>query len=268
MKSYETIRLARDSRGVATITLARPQKQNALDGQAIAELHGMATDIAADATIRAVVLTGEGKSFCAGADLAWMKAQFSADRARRTGEARKLAEMLHGLNTLPKPVIARVQGHAFGGGLGLISVCDVAVGASAAKFGFTETRLGLIPATIAPYVLARMGEGRARRVFMSARVFGADEARDLGLVARVVAAGDLDLAVEEEIAPYLCAAPGAVAAAKQLTRSFGAVIDRSVIDETVARLANCWEEPEAREGISAFLEKREPRWARAGRAGA
>ena len=168
--------------------------------------------------------------------------------------------MLRALNELPKPVIARVHGNAFGGGLGIISVCDVAIGVDTAKFGFTETRLGIIPGTISPYVLARMGEGKARRVFMSARLFGALEARDLDLLSQVVSMDELDAAIEREIKPYLSAAPGAVARSKQLARSLGPVIDDAVIAATIERLADTWETDEAREGLAAFFDKSTPSW--------
>ena len=169
--------------------------------------------------------------------------------------------MLRALNEIPKPLIGRIHGNAFGGGLGLISACDVAIGAERARFGFTETRLGIIPATISPFVLARIGEGPARRVFMSARLFDAAEARDLGLLARVVSEDDLDEAVEREVAPYLSAAPSAVAAAKALARRLGPALDDAVLDDVIRRLADTWETPEAREGITAFFEKRPPAWA-------
>ena len=166
---YDTLRLETDTRGVATLTLAREPKHNAMSAQMIAELTQAAAALAADDAVRVVVLTGAGKSFCAGGDLGWMQAQRDMDPATRSAEAAKLAAMLGALNTLPKPLIGRVQGNAFGGGVGMASVCDVAIGVDTLKMGFTETRLGIIPATIGPYVLARMGEGRARRVFMSAR---------------------------------------------------------------------------------------------------
>ena len=146
------------------------------------------------------------------------------------------------------------------GGIGMMSVCDTVVAVEDAKFGLTEVRLGLIPATISPYVLARMGEGKARRVFMSARIFGAQEARDLDLVAKVVPAEGLDAAVETEIKPYLAAAPAAVAASKALARSLGPDMSDAVIDDTIRRLADTWETPEAQEGISAFFDKRKPNW--------
>lgn len=257
---FETIRIETDPRGVATLTLARAEKHNSLSATMIAELTAVAAELAADPAVHVVVLTGEGASFCAGGDLDWMRAQFTANRATRIAEARKLALMLQALNELPKPLIGRVQGQAFGGGIGMMSVCDVCIAVDGAKFGLTETRLGLIPATISPYVVARMGEGKARRVFMSARLFDAAEARELDLVARVVAAEELDAAVEREVKPYLAAAPGAVARAKALARSLGTQITEAVIAATIERLADCWEDPEAHEGISAFFDKRKPAW--------
>jgi methylglutaconyl-CoA hydratase len=258
--TYETLRLERDKRGVATITLARPEKHNALSATMISELNRAASEMATATEVRAVVLTAEGASFCAGGDLGWMRAQFDASREQRIAEARRLAMMLKSFNELPKPLIGRVQGQAYGGGVGMMSVCDVVVAVEHASFGLTETRLGLIPATIAPYVLARMGEGRARRVFMSARLFSAKEARELGLVAKVASVSGLDQAVEAEIRPYLSAAPGAVAASKALTRSLGTAITDAVIDDTIQRLADTWDKPEAREGVTAFFERRKPSW--------
>lgn len=259
--TYETITLATDPRGVATLTLNSPEKHNALDPRMIADLQRATDALAGEEAVRLVVLTGAGKSFCAGGDLGWMRAQFDATREQRIAEARKLARMLGSLNELPKPLIGRVNGQAYGGGMGLLSVCDVCVAADGARFGFTEARLGLVPATISPYVLARMGEGMARRVFMSARLFDAEEARALGLVARVTPADGLDAAVEAEIAPYLACAPGAVAASKRLARSLGPAIEPETVERTIAALADAWEQPEAHEGVSAFFEKRKPRWA-------
>ncbi len=260
---YETIRVETDPRGVATLTLAREDKHNAMSAQMIAELSQAAAQLGADDSVRVVILTGAGKSFCAGGDLGWMQAQRDMDAATRSAEAGKLAAMLGALNALPKPLIGRVQGNAFGGGVGMASVCDVAIGVDTLKMGFTETRLGIIPATIGPYVLARMGEGRARRVFMSARLFGADEAVDLGLLARIVPAQDLDAAIEAEVVPYLSCAPGAVAAAKQLARDLGPRIDAEVVEHTIAALAARWETDEAAEGIGAFFDKRKPAWIKA-----
>lgn len=259
--SWRTLDVRTDARGVAYVRLNTPEKRNVLSPQMIAELSEVAATIGNDGTTRAVVLSGAGTTFCAGGDLNWMKAQIEADRAQRMREARKLAEMLQALNTLSAPLIGRLHGGVFGGGIGMACICDVTLADRATKFCLSETRLGIIPATIGPYVLARMGEGNARRVFMSARIFDAVEAERLGIVSRAVAAEDLDQAVEAEVAPYLQVAPGAVAAAKKLARDLGPRIDAEIIDDTIRRLADIWETPEARHGIAAFLDKRPPDWA-------
>lgn len=256
----ETLRIETDARGIATLWLARPDKHNALSAQMIEELTAAAAQLGADPAVRVVVLAAMGKSFCAGGDLGWMQQQMAADADTRRAGARALAAMLNALNELPKPLIGRVHGNAFGGGIGMMSVCDVAVGARGARFGLTETRLGLIPATIGPYVIARMGEDRARRVFMSARIFDAAEAEALNLLAYTVDPEDLDAAIEDEIAPYLATAPGAVAAAKRLVRALGPRIDPAVIELSVEALVSVWEGDEAPEGIGAFFDKRKPRW--------
>ena len=257
-----TITLTTDARGVATLTLNRPEKHNAMSAAMIDELAKAAADLGRDPAVRVVVLTGAGKSFCAGGDLGWMQDQMRADAATRARGARALAEMLGSLNALPKPLIGRVQGQAFGGGVGLIAVCDIAIAVQGAKFGLTETRLGLIPATIGPYVLARMGASRARQVFMSGRVFGADEAVRLGLAAGAVPSAALDAAVEAEIAPYLACAPGAVARAKALVRYLDpGAPDAAAVEHSIAELIACWDGPEARDGIAAFFERRPAPWA-------
>lgn len=259
--TYETISLRMDDRGVAYLTLNVPDKRNAMSVQMIAELHDFATSTGADTNTRAVVLSGAGKTFCAGGDLNWMKAQMDADRATRMSEARKFANMLRALNEMPTPMIGRIHGSAFGGGVGLACICDIAVAEEGTKFALTETRLGLNPATIGPYVVARLGEGIARRIFMSARLFEAAEAREIGLVAEIAASDALDAAVEKYVAPYLSVAPAAVGSGKKLLRFLGPRIDDAVIDVTIEHLADCWESEEAREGIEAFLNKRPPRWA-------
>jgi methylglutaconyl-CoA hydratase len=259
--NWQTISISIDDRGVATLRLARPQKHNSLSSQMIGELTKAAGELSADPSVRAVILTGEGESFCAGGDLEWMRSQFSASRQERIAEAMKLAGMLRALNEMAKPLIGRVNGQAYGGGLGMMSVCDLAIVSSQARFGFTETRLGLIPATIGPYVIARMGEGHARRVFMSARIFGADEAVAMGLAARSVEPDDLDAATDAEVKPYLSCSPQAVAAAKALARRLGPPIDDAIIADTVSWLADTWETADAAEGVGAFFDKRKPGWA-------
>jgi len=250
---FKTLKLATDARGVATLTLNRAEKHNALSGQMIDDLTAAAHHLAGDDGVRVVVLSSAGKTFCAGGDLAWMQQQMAADAETRFREARKLAEMLQALNTLPKPLIGALQGNAFGGGIGMACVCDVAIGVDHLKMGLTETRLGIIPATIGPYVVARMGEANARRVFMSGRLFGADEAVDLGIIARAVPADDLTAAIEAEVEPYLSCAPGAVAAAKALVRELGPAIDDAVIDHTINALVDRWETREASERIADFF---------------
>lgn len=260
MSDFETIRIGTDVRGVATLTLARAEKHNAMSARMIAELTEAARRLGEDARVRVVVLAAEGRSFCAGGDLGWMREQMAADRATRIREATKLAEMLLALDRLPKPLIGRVQGNAFGGGVGLAAVCDVAIGAEGVKMGLTETRLGIIPATIGPYVVARMGAARARRVFFSGRVFSAAEAVELGLLARAVPEAELDAAVEAEIAPYLSAAPRAVAAGKRLVADLARPVDDAQIALTIEALVGRWEDEESAEGIAAFFEKRRARW--------
>jgi methylglutaconyl-CoA hydratase len=257
---FETLQIKRDSRGIATLTLARAEKHNALNAEMISELRHAARLLGDDASVRVVVLTGTGKSFCAGGDLGWMRAQAGHDRATKIAESSELAYMLQELDSLCKPVVARVQGPAYGGGLGMLSVCDIVVAADTTKFGFTETRLGLIPATIGPYVLRRLGEGRARRVFMNAKIFPAHEALDLGLVSQVVPAAELDAVVEREAAQFLACAPGAVAEAKALCQYLARNPGAEQLAYTAERLAERWETEEGQEGIAAFFAQRKPGW--------
>ena len=258
--TYECIIIERNKNGVTRLVLNRPEKHNSLSGKLIEELSAASVELAEDRQTRVVVLSGEGKSFCAGGDLQWMKDQIGASREQRITEARRLAHMLRDLNHMPKPLVARVHGQAYGGGIGLMSVCDFVLAASGQTFGLTEVKLGLIPATISPYVVARMGEGAARQVFMSGELFNTERAVELGLVSRMVDADDLDRELENVVAPYLLAAPTAVASSKDLVRSLGSVIDEDVIEDTIVRLADVWENPAASEGISAFFEKRKPDW--------
>ena len=258
MREYSTVGVQLDERGVVSLGLDRVKKKNALSALMIEELTHFALNLPKGA--RVVVLSGAGDVFCAGGDLGWMKAQIDADCATRMSEARKLAMMLNVLNELDTPLIGRVHGGVFGGGIGLCCVCDSVIAEQGTKFGLTETRLGLIPATISPYVIARMGEGRARRVFMSARIFSATEAQELGIVSGVATTEDLDVQIEAEVAPYLSAAPNAVAASKRLARSLGPKITPEIIEMTIEVLASTWEGEEAEHGISAFLDKTKPRW--------
>ncbi len=262
MTGFETLRIETDERGVAHLWLARPEKHNALNTQMISELRQAASDLAKDGGVRAVVLAGEGKSFSAGADLTWMRAQFDRDRVGKITESLELARMLSDLDSLPKPLIGRVHGQAFGGGIGMMAVCDIVVAASHAKFALTETRLGVIPANIGPYVVRRLGEGNTRRIFMNGKRFDAAAARDLGLVSEVVDADGLDDAVEAEVGWFLDCAPGAVADAKALCLA----LSRDRIDDqhafTSESLADRWETAEAQEGIRCFFDGEKPSWSR------
>lgn len=260
--TYETLLVDVDPRGVATVTLNRPEKRNALSAQMMDDLTHVATTLGAAEETRAMVLTGAGSAFCGGGDLNWMKEQINADTTTRAKEAGRIARMLKALNETPTPLIGRIQGDAMGGGVGLACICDVAIAADHARFGLTETRLGLIPATIGPYVIARMGEGKARRIFMSSRVFGAAEAEKLDIIASHVAVDELDTVIAAEVAPYLTVAPRAVGTAKALARSLGMTIDQATIDATVDRLTSTWEGDEALHGLNAFLTKTKPRWAK------
>ena len=254
------IEVTRDARGVATLLLAREDKHNALSADMMSELEAAAIDLAQDETVRVVVLAAQGKTFCAGGDLAWMRAQFEMDADTRRAESARIATALGALYALPQPLIGRIHGNAFGGGVGLASVCDVAIGASGIRMGLTETKLGLIPANIGPYVVARMGATRASEVFMSARLFDADEAVRLNLLSRVVPSDGLDAAVEAEVAPYLDCAPGAVADAKRLMRALAGPVTQASVEMAIDALAARWDSPEAHEGISAFFDKRKPSW--------
>ncbi len=254
------IRFETDARGVATLTLARVDKHNALSAQMMTELEEAARRLASDPAVRVVVLAAEGKTFCAGGDLAWMREQFDMDADTRRVESRRIATVLGALYDLPQPLIGRVQGNALGGGVGLVSVCDVAIGVTGAKFGFTETLLGLIPANIGPYVLARMGGTRASEVFMSARVFGAEEAVRLNLLSRTIEPDGLDDAIEAEVLPYLSCAPGAMAEAKALMRDLAGRVTPEQVDLAIDALARRWQSDEAHEGVGAFFDKRAPSW--------
>ena len=256
----QTIHIAIEERGVARLTLARPEKHNALSAELIDALTEAAYDLGRNANVRVVVLAGEGASFCAGGDLGWMRAQFDATRAERVAEARRLAMLFKALNELPKPLIARVHGNAFGGGIGILSVCDMAISAATARFGLTEVRLGIIPATISPYVIARIGEAKARPLFLSGKIIDAWQAHAAGLLSRVVPEDALDEAIESEIRHLLAASPQAAARAKALARSLGVPITDELIDHVITQLADTWETEEAREGLAAFFERREPSW--------
>lgn len=250
-----------DSRGIATLTLDRAERHNAFDDGLIGELLEALQRLASDDSVRVVVLRAAGKSFSAGADLNWMRRMADYDETQNRADAMQLAELMRCLNTLPRVTVARVQGAAFGGGVGLIACCDIALASENARFSLSEVRLGLIPAVISPYVVRAIGERAARRYMLSAERFDAAEARRLGLVHEVVAADHLDTRLEALLDILTQAGPAAQAAAKDLVLAVtGKPIESALIEDTASRIAAIRASREGREGVAAFLEKRKPDW--------
>lgn len=247
---------------VLRLRLNRPQLHNAFDAALIAALTS-ALDVAGrDPDARVVVLEGEGPSFSAGADLQWMRGMAAASEDENREDALALARLMRTLDELPRPTVARVHGPAFGGGVGLVACCDIAIGTPQARFGLTESRLGLLPAVISPYVIAAIGPRQARRWFATAETFDADTALQLGLLHQVVAADALDDAVAAQVALLCRAAPQAAAMAKVLVRRACGDDDAPARDRgNAALIARLRVSPEGQEGIGAFLEKRAPAWA-------
>jgi methylglutaconyl-CoA hydratase len=248
-----------DTRGVATLTLNRADKRNAFDDVVIAQLHAAITQVASDLSVRVVVLAGAGSAFCTGMDLDHMRKQGTQSPAENAHDARAFANCLHALDTLNKPVIARVHGGAYGGGVGLVACADIAIGSEHAKFALTEVRLGIVPAVISPYVITAIGSRHARRWFLSGDVMNATTAKHVGLLHEAVAATELDAAVEREVELLLKGGPSALAAAKQLIREVANADDRHPIN-TAELLARLRASPEGQEGLAAFNEKRPPSW--------
>lgn len=260
--AYQTLKLAFDPSGVARLTLARPAVHNAMSIELVRELRHAVVEIERTASCRAVVFTGEGESFCAGGDLRWMQSILKQSRAERVAESAELAAMFYELNRLTRPLVGRIQGPAYGGGVGLVACCDVAIAARSARFALTEVTLGLVPANVAPCVVRKVGEANARRIFFTGKMLSADEAARMGLVAAAVEAGELDQVVESEIRSILRCAPGAVATTKRLVEYVLRHGDDDNRLYTPDRLADAWETAEGREGIGAFLDKRPPEWRR------
>jgi methylglutaconyl-CoA hydratase len=250
--------------GIAHITLNRPERHNAFDEGLIAELTTAFNVFGIDPTVRAIVLSGEGKSFCAGADLDWMKRAAGWSEAENRADALKLSDMLAAIDSCAKPVIARVHGNVAGGGVGLVACADMAVAIDGAQFRLSEVRLGLTPATISPFVVAKIGASQARRWFLSAEAFGAQQAQAMGLVHEIAAdAQAADAVIANWLTHLAAAAPGAVADAKQLVADVaGRPITAAVRGQTADRIAARRASTEGREGLAAFLDKRKPEWNR------
>ena len=247
--------------GIGIVALNRPDVHNAFNETLIAELTAASRSLGADKDVRVVILTGSGPSFCAGADLNWMKKMSGYSRKENIADAAGLAEMLRTLNDLPKPTIARVHGNVFGGGVGLVACCDIAIAAVESTFSLSESKLGLIPATISPYVVEAIGARQARRYFLTAERFEAAEAYRIGLVHDIVPLPQLDDRVNEILGPLLLAGPAAQRECKALIRAVAhKPIDADVIADTVERIATVRASPEGKEGVGAFLGKRAASW--------
>ncbi len=250
-----------DSSGIATVTLNNPDKHNAFDDGVITELTQVFNDIAQDQDIKVMILASTGKSFSAGADLGWMKRMASYSYEENLNDANALAAMLKALNFLPQPTIAKVQGAAFGGAVGLASCCDIVIASNKASFCLSEVKLGLIPATISPYVVNAIGQKASRRYFQTAERFFADKAQQLGLVDEVVELTDLDKSVEDMVNTLLSNGPEAVRQAKQLALDVAFQdINDELLQITSERIAAIRVSSEGQEGLSAFFEKRSPKW--------
>ena len=246
---------------VATVTLSRPEVRNAFNDEVIAELSQAFTTLGDDARVRAIVLAAEGPAFCAGADLNWMRRMADYTREENLRDAAQLAFMLRTIYECPKPTIARVQGDVYAGGMGLVAACDMAVSVDTAHYCLSEVKLGLIPATISPYVIRAMGPRAAHRWFLTAERFGAAEAHRIGFVHEVVSAERLDATVGELLKALTSASPHAVKACKQLVRDVAERdITRLLIERTVEGIADIRASEEGREGVASFLQKRQPAW--------
>ncbi len=245
---------------VLHVRLNRPEVHNALNGEMVEELASCFFSVHEGEAVRAVLLCGEGPSFCAGADVGWMKMVARFDYEANLRDARSLSDMLSALNACPVPTVARTHGAVLGGGMGLIACCDVVVAADDATFGFTEAKLGLLPAVISPFVLQKIGPGHARALFTTAQRFGAQRAQLIGLVHVVTPYKNLDDTTERQVQELLTSAPGAASEAKSLVERVSRTSVPAVYDYTVETNARMRETAEGREGISAFLEKRRPRW--------
>ena len=252
-----------DARGVASIVLNRPEVHNAFDDVLIARLSEALHELAANDAVRVVKVTGNGKSFSAGADLNWMKRMAEFTPEENLEDARRVAKMFHSLATLPQPTIAVVHGNAFGGGVGVIACCDIAVSSDRARFSLSEVKLGLIPATISPFVVDAIGARQARRLFLSAERFDAAAAERFGLVHAVSPHDRLDDSVDAFVSQLLENGPEAMAASKKLVSAVAhRPIDDAVLDDVASRIAGQRASREGREGVAAFLDKRAPAWIR------
>jgi methylglutaconyl-CoA hydratase len=258
-EAYKTILFSKEDRA-ARIIFNRPDVHNAFDSLMISELDDAFEKAKADQSIRVVVLTGEGKSFCAGADINWLREVIHYTYEQNLEESLHLAEVLHKIYTLPKPTVAMVNGTAIGGGNGFLSACDIAVAAEGAIFGLSEVKIGLVPAAISPYVIRRIGEGKAREFFLTGKRISAQEALEIGLVNEVVPLEKLGKKVEEIVALLLSSGPKAMASCKELIQRIPVMSFEEAKEYTAKMIADLRVSEEGQEGMAAFMEKRKPKW--------
>jgi methylglutaconyl-CoA hydratase len=247
---------------IVTVKLNRPEVRNAFNAQLIEELAAIFTELSVDERLHGVVLTGEGTAFCAGADIGMMREYGTFSQQQNVEDAQKLASMLERINSFPCPVVARINGHALGGGVGLVAVCDLAIAVEEARFAFSEVKLGIAPAVISPYVVRKIGESNARALFTTGERFSAKRAHDIGLLHAVVPAGHLDDAVQSAVKELLSSGPNAVRACKALALNVGRMGYEEARQYTTETIANLRVSEEGQEGLSAFLEKRAAKWTR------
>lgn len=261
MTTYTHISIERSHQGkIATVTIRRPEVHNAFNEQLVRDLLAVFSDIRTDEHLHGVILTGEGRSFSAGADLNLMKAAATFTEEDNVQDALRLADLLRAINTFPCPIIARVNGTAMGGGVGLVAVCDIAIAAESARFAFSEVKLGIAPAVISPFVVRKIGETNARVLFVTGERFSATRALAIGLVHAVVSLEGLDESVEKAVNELLSSAPQAIRVCKTLAMNVGQMSDKDAREYTAATIARLRVGEEGQEGLSAFLEGRQPAW--------
>jgi methylglutaconyl-CoA hydratase len=248
--------------GIARVTLARPDVRNAFNAEVIRELHDTFTALSSDDAVRVIVLAGEGASFCGGADINWMRGALDLSFDENVEDSKAMSKMFRAIDRCSKPLIGRIHGAALGGGAGLTAVCDIAIASDETLFGFTEVKLGILPAVISPFVLSKIGQSHARALFLTGERFSAKRAYHIGLVHEVVTAAELDEAVDRVVKEILTAGPSAVEAAKALVHTVGATSYDDSLDVTARAIARQRTSPEGQEGLRAFLERRKPEFAK------
>lgn len=259
MSEYQTIKYVKDKR-VGRIYFNRPEIHNAFNATVIDEMSDLFDQLADDKELRVIVLTGEGKSFCAGADLNWMRSVVDQSFDENLNESNRLADLFYKIYSFKLPVIGRINGAAIGGGTGFVAVCDIAIASKTAQFSFSEVKIGVVPACIAPYVIKKMGEGKARELFITGERMPADRAYDVGLVNKFVDDDQLDETVEKMVQSVLSSGPEAVAMAKKLVSEVPAMSPDEFKSYTAEMIARLRISDEGQEGMDAFLNKRKPKW--------